>query len=234
MKAFIFARGGSKGVPKKNIKPINGRPLLEISILQALSVEGIDEVIVSTDCDEIADIAKACGAKVPFMRPAELSTDAASELDAWKHAIRKNEELFGELPDPFISIPTTAPLRDTFDVKNCIDAYFETSADLVICCTASHHSPWFNMVEMDDENTVNILLNQEKNIHRRQDSKIIYNITTVAYVGNPNYLLNATHLLEGKIKGIEVPYERALDIDNDFDFLIAEKILADKMTIEDV
>ena len=231
MKAFIFARGGSKGVPKKNIRPINGKPLLEISILQALSVEGIDDVIVSTDCNEIAHVAKKCGANVPFMRPSQLATDKASELDAWKHAIRMHKELFGEFPDPFISIPTTAPLRASVDVKNCIDAYFETAADLVICCTASNHSPWFNMVEMDCDKTVNILLDQENNIHRRQDSKTIYNITTVAYVGNPKYLLNASHLLEGKIKGIEVPYERALDIDNEFDFLVAEKILVDRMSI---
>ena len=227
MKAFIFARGGSKGVPKKNIRLIHGRPLIEWSISQALSVDDITEVIVSTDCDEVADVARSCGATTPFMRPAKFATDNASELDAWKHAIVSTREIFGQVPDPFISIPTTAPLRKKIDIENCIKAYKEDSVDLVVTCTVSHRSPWFNMVEMDINNNVSILMDGGQNVHRRQDAQKVYDLTTVAYVGNSHYLLDTNSLFSGKVKGVEVPYERSLDIDTEFDLVIAEKILTD-------
>ena len=118
--AFIFARGGSKGLPGKNIRLFNGKPLIAWSIEQALSVKKIDKVYVSTDSKEIAKIATSYGAEVPFLRPAEFSLDNSSEWSAWRHALNFMNEKFGNLPNLMVSIPSTAPLRLAIDIENCI------------------------------------------------------------------------------------------------------------------
>ena len=113
--AFIFARGGSKGLPGKNIKNFAGKPLIAWAIEQALGISQIERVIVSTDDDSIADVAKSFGADVPFMRPAELAIDTAPEWQAWRHALDELKGLEGEWPDPFYidtrDIPTSAVKR---------------------------------------------------------------------------------------------------------------------------
>ena len=120
--AFIFARGGSKGLPGKNIRLLDGKPLIAWSIEHALAVKLIDRVIVSTDSDEIAAVAIEYGAEVPFMRPPELACDNSPEWFAWQHALdflRANE---GDMPNMFVSVPATAPLRSPDDIEKCIVA----------------------------------------------------------------------------------------------------------------
>jgi CMP-N-acetylneuraminic acid synthetase len=113
--AAIFARGGSKGVPRKNLRLINGSPLIAYAIRTALGVRAVSRVVVSTDDLEIAEVARSHGAEVPFMRPAELATDEASEWHAWQHAIKTLEAASGQF-DLFVSIPTVCPLRTSEDV----------------------------------------------------------------------------------------------------------------------
>ena len=119
---FIFARGGSKGLPGKNIRPFCGKPLIAWSIDHARAVSRIDRVIVSTDSHEIAEVALAAGAEVPFIRPAELAQDNSSEWLAWRHALNFVRQTDGALPEVMVSIPTTAPLRVPDDIKRCVDA----------------------------------------------------------------------------------------------------------------
>jgi N-acylneuraminate cytidylyltransferase len=133
--ACIFARGGSKGLPGKNIRPLGGKPLITWSIEQALSVERIDRVIVSTDSHDIAEIAKASGAEVPFMRPSELSGDKSPEWLAWRHMLTYLKQADGQYPEAMISLPTTAPLRSTQDIDNCIDEYRKGLFDVVVTVT---------------------------------------------------------------------------------------------------
>ena len=110
--AFIFARGGSKGLPNKNIKILNGKPLIAWSIEHAKKINRIDRVIVSTDSEEIAKIAREFGAEVPFMRPLELATDESPEWLSWQHGLKHLKSIDGCLPDLMLSIPATAPLRN--------------------------------------------------------------------------------------------------------------------------
>jgi CMP-N-acetylneuraminic acid synthetase len=145
--AFIFARGGSKGLPGKNIRPLSGKPLIAWSIQHALVVKRIDRVIVSTDSDEIAETARQYGAEVPFMRPAELAVDNSPEWLAWRHALNYLKESTGTLPEAMVSVPTTAPLRLPIDIENCLDEYEKGDADIVITVTDSYRSPYFNMVK---------------------------------------------------------------------------------------
>ena len=120
MVALICARAGSKGLPGKNILPLAGRPLIVWAIDQALSVEGVDSVVVSTDSDEIAKIAREAGADVPFLRPAELARDDSPEWLVWRHTLNYIKQSSGHLPDALMIVPATSPLRATEDLQRCV------------------------------------------------------------------------------------------------------------------
>src|SRR5947209_3702567 len=119
IETFIFARGGSKGVPGKNIRALAGRPLIAHAIDAALQTPGLDRVTVSTDDPAIADIARRSGADVPFMRPADLASDTASEWQAWRHAIHELQAQ-GQDFDTFVSVPAVCPLRSPIDILACL------------------------------------------------------------------------------------------------------------------
>lgn len=144
---FIFARGGSKGLPGKNVRLLSGKPLIAWSIEQAKAVGRIQRVIVSTDSEEIAAVAREYRAEVPFMRPSKLANDNSPEWLAWRHALSYLEESEGALPDIMISIPATAPLRLPVDVESCLNEYLKGGADLVITMTDAHRNPYFNMLK---------------------------------------------------------------------------------------
>jgi N-acylneuraminate cytidylyltransferase len=223
---FIFARGGSKGVPRKNIRPLADKPLIAYAIEAALASEFIDTVIVSTDDLEIASVAKKCGAEVPFMRPPELARDDSPEWLSWQHAIREVAK-DGSAPamDVFVSIPTTAPLRSVEDIDACIRKLLTTDADLVLTVRPADKSPYFNMVTLADNADARLAIVPEKPIYRRQDAPVVYTITTAAYAARPEFILNHSAIFQGKVKAVVVPPERAIDIDTQLDFDFAEFLL---------
>ena len=223
--AFIFARGGSKGLPGKNIRPLNGKPLIAWSIQHALAVKRIDRVIVSTDSEEIAELARQYGAEVPFMRPAELAGDNSPEWLAWRHALNYLNESIGLLPEVMVSVPTTAPLRLPIDIENCLDEYEKGYADIVITVTDAHRSPYFNMVKINADDSVGLVNPPQTTIARRQDVPVVYDMATVCYVANPEFVMTHNSTFEGRVKAIHVPTERAIDIDTLLDFQIAECLL---------
>ena len=223
--AFIFARGGSKGLPGKNIRPLNGKPLIVWSIEHALAVKRIDRVIVSTDSDEIAELARQYGAEVPFMRPAELAGDNSPEWLAWRHALNYLRESTGALPEVMVSVPTTAPLRLPIDIENCLDEYEKGNADMVITVTDAHRSPYFNMVKTNADGSVGLVNPPQSTIARRQDAPVVYDMATVCYVANPEFVMTHNATFEGKVKAVNIPTERAIDIDTLLDFQIAESLL---------
>ena len=224
--ALICARSGSKGVPNKNIKLLAGKPLIVRSINQIKELKEIDRVIVSTDSQEIANIATNAGAEVPFMRPKKLAEDDTSEWLVWKHALESINKIEGNYPDILIIVPVTSPLRTVDDLKNCLIEYQKGNADIIITVTDSHRSPYFNMVKIDKEGMANLVISSENTITRRQDAPFVYDMTTVAYVTNPKYVLENDSIFSGKVRHVYIPIERALDIDTTFDFKIAELLLS--------
>jgi len=220
--AFIFARGGSKGLPDKNIKILNGKPLIAWSIEHAKSVKRIDRVIVSTDSEEIARIAREYGAEVPFMRPAELATDNSPEWLSWQHGLKYLENSDGCLPDLMLSVPTTAPLRDGEDIDKIIDEYQRGDTDIVIAVTESHRNPFFNIVKKGAGGYINLFTSDEEVLNRRQDCPKTYDITTIGYAARPSFVLNKKSIFEGRVRQVIVPKERSIDIDTLLDFEIAE------------
>lgn len=223
--AFIFARGGSKGLPGKNIKIFSGKPLIAWSIEQAKKLSSIDRVIVSTDCSEIARVATEYGAEVPFLRPDNISEDDSPEWMAWRHALSFLLEKEGKMPNIMLSIPTTAPLRRVIDIENCLNLYKKGGVDVVITTTDAHRSPYFNMVKESHDGNVELVIKPKDKLYRRQDAPIVYDMTTVAYVMNPEFIMHNESIFDGRTKAVNVPLETSIDIDNMYDFKMAEFFL---------
>lgn len=219
--AFVFARGGSKGLPGKNIRPLGGIPLLAHSIRVARQVSQIQRIFVSTDDPEIAAVAKSSGADL-IHRPAELCTDGAPEWLAWRHAVQTLSRQ-GLAFDTFISLPATAPLRNAQDVQGCLDLLDETT-DVVITVTPSARSPYFNMVTRDAQGGSTLVIGSS-GYARRQDVPPVYDMTTVAYVIRPDFICAKDGLFQGRVRSYVVPRNRAVDIDDEWDFATAEAFL---------
>lgn len=221
--AFIFARGGSKGLPGKNIKPLLGKPLLEYSIDIAKASPSIELLFVSTDDSAIAEVAQQAGAIV-IERPAELATDSSPEWLSWRHAIEWVVEHYGAF-EGFVSLPATSPLRSVEDVEAAITKRDLQRADICISVSPASRNPYFNMVKHNEQGWVELVNKPDDEVARRQDAPQIFDITTVVYVTTPDFVLNNYGLFSGRVTSVEVPKERAVDIDDIYDFMLAEQIL---------
>lgn len=224
--ALICARGGSKGLPGKNIRPLAGKPLITWAIEQAQAVRRIRRVVVSTDSAEIAEVARMAGADVPFLRPAELAQDRSPEWLVWRHALEYFKVNEGRFPDALLVVPATAPLRAVQDLENCLDVYEEGAADVVITVSDAHRSPYFNMVKVTPQGWVDLVIPQDSTVSRRQDVPVVYDMTTVGYVAKPDFVMSSSGIFEGRVRHVHVPAERALDIDTPLDFRVAELLMA--------
>ena len=159
------------------------------------------------------------------MRPAELASDESPEWLAWRHALNFLMETAGSLPDVMVSVPATAPLRQSIDIENCLDEYEKGSADVVITVTEAHRSPYFNMVKSNQDGSMGLVNPTKSAIDRRQDAPVVYDMTTVCYVLNPKFVMSHDSIFNGIVKAVEIPAERAIDIDTLLDFQIAESLL---------
>ncbi|MBE9400362.1 acylneuraminate cytidylyltransferase family protein [Acinetobacter albensis] len=221
--AFIFARGGSKGLSGKNIKPLAGKPLLQYSIDIALASDLIEQVFVSTDDQAIAQVAIEGGA-ILIERPAELATDQSPEWLSWRHAVEWATEHYGSF-DGFVSLPATSPLRSQEDVEAAIVKRQSENADICIAVTSASRSPYFNMVKYNEAGFVELVNQPEGEVSRRQDAPKVFDITTVVYATTPQFVLENYGLFSGKVASVEVPKARAVDIDDIYDFRLAEAII---------
>ena len=217
---FVFARGGSKGLPRKNLLKIGGKPLLAHSIDTAKRVQRVERIFVSTEDPEIKQIAEEYGAEV-IDRPPGLAEDKSAELDAWRHAVSYLTAR-GENFDVLLSLPATSPLRSPEDVSRCLEK-LDGDTDVVITVTPASRSPYFNMVSRGQDGSCQIL-SPSSGYSRRQDAPEAFDITTVAYAVKTEFLQTRQNLLGGKTKSVVIPKERAVDIDDYWDFKFAELI----------
>lgn len=220
---FVFARGGSKGLPGKNLRPLGGRPLIGRAVEVALACRWIQRVVVSTDDPSIAAAAKEAGAEAPFMRPAELAKDDSPELLAWQHALKTLAAMpeYGPV-EYMVSIPAVAPLRQPQDVEACMQALIESGADMAFTVKEAEASPYFVMFTKDEQGFAHRLMGDEQVVFRRQDAPEVVQVVPVAYAARADYVLRTDNLFAGKLKPVPVPPERAVDIDTEMDFLWAE------------
>ena len=214
--AFIFARGGSKGVKRKNVRFLEGKPLIAYSIEAAKESSLVNDVYVSTEDDEIAKISASYGAKV-IKSPTELAGYNSPEWLSWQHAVNLVENF-----DIFISLPATSPLRNLEDIENSIQKLkSEPDADAIISVTQTNRNPWFNMIRLNQEGYAELVNLSDKKYQRRQDAPLIYDMTTISFTTTPSFIKNNHSLFDGKVKTVEIPQERSLDIDTEFDLFVA-------------
>jgi len=222
MHAFVFARGGSKGVPGKNTRALAGRPLIAYSLEMALSVPEVSRVFASTDDPEIALIARALGAEI-IDRPPELARDDSPEWLAWQHAAAWVASRYGSF-DRLLSLPATSPMRSIEDVDSCVAA-LKDDVDMAVCITQSARSPWFSTVTVDERGHLRLLMDDERRYDRRQDVPEAFDLTTVAYAAWTRFVLDSRGMWSGRVRGVEIPRERAVDIDTPLDFEFAEFLM---------
>jgi len=222
----VFARGGSKGIPRKNLQLLAGRPLIAHAIVAARAAQSIQRLVVSTDDAEIAYIARRYGAEVPFMRPAELAQDDSPEWSAWQHVIRTLEAMEAGLKiDVLVSVPSTSPRRVPADIDACVETLLQGDADAVITVAPTTRSPCFNMVTLEGGYARPVMASAAI-LHRRQDAPPIFDVTTVAYAAHARFVLAAPGLFAGKVAAVIIPRERAIDIDTKFDLEMARLLAA--------
>ena len=200
----VFARGGSKSVPRKNIRPLAGRPLITHAIETAGAAQLLDRVIVSTEDAEITRVAQKAGAEIPFVRPPALAQDDTPEWVVWQHAVRELAELDGRMMDILVSVPTTSPLRMPADIDACVRKLLESNSDVVITVTPTSRSPYFNMVVLEND-CVRLALPPPQTIVRRQDGPEIYAMTTVAYAARAEVVLEASSMFSGNVGAVVSP-----------------------------
>lgn len=224
--ATICCRGGSKGVPGKNIKLLKGKPLIAHTIEAAKGSSLIDDLIISTDDEEIAAVAKQYGSNVPFMRPNDLATDTASKWPVFIHAVEAYERLTGKTVEYLVDLDVTVPLKTAQDIDGAIRlAMNNTDTDVVITGYEPERNPYFNMMEVKENGFAEIVKMGEKPIVRRQDAPQVYSLTPAAYVVRKSALYEFEHWSKAKCRIHPIPRERAIDIDTDIDFKIVEFLM---------
>jgi CMP-N,N'-diacetyllegionaminic acid synthase len=223
----IGARGGSKGLAGKNIRPLLNKPLIAWSIEQAKACPEISRTIVSTDSESIASVAKQYGAEVPFLRPAELATDSVGKWKVWLHALEACENYYQEQIDILVDLDCTSPLRDPDDISRAIAQFKQSGVNAVFSTCEARKNPYFNMLEIVN-GCQRICKELPHPVVRRQDAPVVYEHVASIYVLSPNYLRTGTGLLSGCTQGYDIGVAKSLDVDSQFDFDLIEYLMRNK------
>ncbi len=225
---IIPARGGSKGVPRKNIRPLLGRPLIAHTISSALQASNIDRLIVSTDDDEIAQVARMAGAETPFLRPRQHATDTASSISVVHHALAWFAENEGYRPDAVAIMPPTSPLRTVRQIEGTIDLLWSSDHDSALTIAPVQDHPFFIYSQGDDGQLTELIEMKNKPL-RRQELPVFYTHSQSVIVTRREYFENsgdpAPLFNLNSMSGLEIDAETGLDIDTLADFSLAEAIL---------
>lgn len=220
--ALIPARGGSKGIPHKNITPLAGEPLIKYSIDAAKQSKYIDYVLVSTDDEEIAQVSKACGAEVPFLRPPELASDTAKTIDAVLHAIETLRKA-GETFDSLVLLQPTSPLRTAEDINKAIEAFYQANRQPVVSVSeVSDHPILIRTIEQTPEGERLKPLLEGSSTVRRQDMPPFYRVNGSIYINPVEGISPTTSFNDNPIPFV-MEKDHSIDIDEPIDLLIAEQ-----------
>jgi len=221
----ICARAGSKGVKNKNIRDLHGKPLIAYTIEQARATEIFNHIVVSTDSDEIAEIAIEYGAEVFFKRSSEMASDTAGKLQVIRDAFIRSEAHYDKKFDYLVDLDATSPLRIVEDITTCVDKLRNSDFNNIITAAPSRRSPYFNMVELDIDDNVRLSKSLNNNVTRRQDSPQVFDMNASIYVWNRQAILNDESVISEKTGLYVMPEERSLDIDSELDFTIVSFLM---------
>ena len=229
MLAIIPARGGSKGLPGKNLRPLAGLPLLVHAIELARRSPEIARTLVSTDSAEIAEVARAAGGEAPFLRPLGLAGDDTAMLPVLQHAVRWQEETTGERVDTVLLLQPTGPLRLPQDVARAAESLAaDVHAVGVMAVSEMPFHPRYVCTEPDERGYLRRAFRDAPQVTRRQDLPVVYRINGLLYLWRRDYLMSISSVdLDSAIhRPLVLPKERAIDIDDEYDFRLAEWTLA--------
>lgn len=230
---IITARGGSKGIPRKNLREIAGRPLIDYAIKAALGArEHIYKVIVSTDDEEIAEVSRACGAEVPFMRPKELATDQATSLPVVQHAVQTIEEQDGVTIDWSMLIQPTNPMVTTQDIIQAINLVDEQATSIVSVIDAINSHP-LKALKIEDGHLKPYIDDAPQAI-RRQDLRPVYRRNGSIYMTRRNTLIDNNDLYGSHITPCVLHKEQSIDIDTESNLKFAEFLLQEQQTSKQI
>lgn len=225
--AVIPARGGSKGVPKKNICNINGKPMIAYMIDAAHKAKRLDKVIVSTDSEEIAETARQYGAEIPFIRPAEYARDEISVTAVCKHAMEFYDSLNIRF-DAVISLQVTSPLTLPIDIDACIDKMIETGCDSVVSIKLLEEAHPWRIYTMQGDRVLPFNEYTNENFPQRQDRPPAYKFSGAIFL-RKRYLLEKWNGIDFALgpdtRGVLIPSERSIDINGPVDLIVAEILL---------
>lgn len=221
MIAIIPARGGSKGLPGKNIKNLCGKPLIAYTIEAAKAAKNVSRVIINTDDEEIARIAMQYGAECPFMRPDFLASDEAKSIDVYKYAIEKIESDENTLIDNFVILQPTSPLRTLQDIDTAINIFYDKRAHSVVSYCAEHHPmKWHKYISAEGK-FENIF---EQTLNNRQDERISYFPNGAIYVFRKDVIYSQQYYTDNSYAYI-MDRKKSVDIDTIEDFEYAEFLM---------
>jgi CMP-N,N'-diacetyllegionaminic acid synthase len=227
--AIIPARGGSKGIPRKNILSLLGKPLIAYTIEAARKACLIGRVLVSTDDPEIAAVATQFGAEVPFLRPPELARDETPTLPVLQHLLSQLKTTENYEPEIIVLLQPTSPLRRVGDIDKAVTLLQQTSADSVVSLCVAEYSPyWMNRLESD---RVLPFLENVPEYARRQDLPPVYRINGAVYATRRRILMEQNRLLGEDTRGIVMDAESSVDVDTPLDLKIAMLILQERQNV---
>jgi len=222
---IITARGGSKGLSGKNLRLLAGKPLISWTLEAARAAECLDEIMVTTDSEDIGQVARDFGASVPFMRPAELSTDDAPSNDVVYHALKYYEDQVERSFDYFVLLQPTSPLRTATDIDGAAAYLIEKQARAVVSVSVIEHNSALINVLPEDASLKGFIKPELKNT-RRQDMPVQYRVNGAIYIGETQlFLQDRDFIPEGSSFAYEMEQRRSIDIDSQLDFDIAEYLL---------
>ena len=223
--AIIPARGGSKGLPGKNIKKLHGKPLIAWSIEAGLKSKYLDEVVVSTDYQNITDIAKEYGASVPFLRPDYLASDTATSFDAVKHTIDFYKDELKKEFDYIVLLEPTSPLREVGDIDLAIEKLLNSNAESIVGISKTEDQNPAFLINKDKNEYISGYENKDMKVLRRQDINDVYFFEGTIYISEINTLLEKETFYHENTIGYEVPKYKSLEIDDMDDFIMVEAIM---------
>lgn len=225
----ICARGGSKGVPGKNIRLLAGKPLIAWTVEQARAADLFDLVAVSSDSEAILDAALAAGADLAIRRPPEMASDTAGKVPAILHALLAAEAHLGRQARVSVDLDATSPLRDVDDIRGAVALQRATGASSVITGAPARRSPYFNLVERHPDGTVGLSKPPTSEVLRRQDAPPCFDMNGSVYVWDRDAFVAAPSVFYPDSRLFEMPEERSIDIDNHVDLALVELLMAEKL-----
>ncbi|MXN65575.1 flagellar modification protein B [Stappia sp. GBMRC 2046] len=228
----VCARGGSKGVPGKNLRPLNGRPLLLHTLDQARQTGRFAAIAVSSDDDAILSCAREWGADVVVRRPDEMASDTAAKSPSIRHCVETAEAELGIQFAAMVDLDATSPLREPFDIEAALDMLLSSGCNNVISVTPSRKSPYFNMVELNEDDFGFLSKKLEIPVVRRQDAPKCFDINGSVYAWTREAFFSGPAALSERTRLYIMPEDRSIDIDSETDWLMVEFLMSRKSEIE--